>query len=589
MTKVPGNITGIIRKNLVASSTDSQRSFSFGDARYRDMPTVGAEEDVYAEVLKDLEAQIQEDSNTSNAGEELVYAGVMSQVLSSLEAHGIDREYLVTLATSTAAFALHFFPDHFTRPFSPIHASIFYFLDDDSKLRCALAAPRGYGKTTIMDIAFILRRALFGYDNYIVLVSATATLAEEQLRNLRIELETNEHLKAMFGDLKGTIWTSDSLLLANGCFIRARGAGQQVRGLKFRQYRPSLIICDDLESKEDVQNEDLRVKLKKWFKADLMRAGAQTGTACKVIIIGTILHQDSLLENLLGNGNWSTARLEAFDDDFNPVDESFLNREQIEKIYNDFLEDGLLDELYMEYRNMPIATETRLFPTRFQGYYPGDDVYNMVQRGLANRTLISFVICDPAKTAKFMSDYSALIGLAIDLSAGLVYVHKARRYRTSPDQLIIHGFEMCDEMNTNKLFFEVTGLNDWALTVIRTVMLNHVMAGHDKLYDVEEIHNTTKSKEDRIACLAPLYRTHMIMHNKAETKDLEDELIMFPKARNDDLSDDLANLIPILSKTNGWEYKSIDELVEQWRLQNSTTAPKHYATGRLNQSEFRAI
>ncbi|WP_252714640.1 hypothetical protein [Treponema phagedenis] len=41
---------------------------------------------------------------------------------------------------------------------------------------------------------------------------------------------------------EGSIWKSDFLSFKNGTAIKSFGAGAAVRGVKFRQYRPDLII-----------------------------------------------------------------------------------------------------------------------------------------------------------------------------------------------------------------------------------------------------------------------------------------------------------------------------------------------------------
>ena len=70
----------------------------------------------------------------------------------------------------------------------------------------------------------------------------------------------------------------------------------RVRGAKNESHRPGLIIVDDIENFEQVISEDQRQKLGDWFSGTLLHAG-HPGT--NVIVVGTILHHDSLLANLI--------------------------------------------------------------------------------------------------------------------------------------------------------------------------------------------------------------------------------------------------------------------------------------------------
>lgn len=473
---------------------------------------------------------------------------------------GIPDDIAITLATSTAAFSTYFLEEHVTRPFSTLHTAIFKGLDDPSLFRVALAAPRGYGKTTIADLAYVARIACFNLEPYVLIVSNTVTQAEKYLATLKQELEFNDKILAAFGKLKGPVWSSEQIVLSNGVCIQVRGAGQQVRGLKWRQFRPTVVICDDLEDKESVMSAEQRKKLKDWFYGDLMRVGHKTGQACKIVYIGTILHQDCLLENVLANDRWHRTRLEAFDSSLTPVDPSFLSAEEVKNLYDEYLQEGMLDVLYMEYRNMAVAPENRIFPIQYHRYHPGDSISRVVLEGIKNRSLVTCVLGDPAKTQNAGSDFYAIIGLAIDFQQGLIFAHEVMSERLEPASFITAMMDMADRLGTNKLFIETTSLHDWLMTVVRTVMMQRLKNGRPKIYDVTEIHSSSKAKLDRIGSLAPLYKAGSILHNAECCHKLEGQLIDYPKAKFDDVSDCMAMVIPVINQSSGWNYDSIDTL-----------------------------
>ena len=55
-------------------------------------------------------------------------------------------------------------------------------------------------------------------------------------------------------------------MLQNGCAVHARGFGQQVRGLKHRQHRPSRIVADDVDDKQIALNPAQTRKIFETFK-----------------------------------------------------------------------------------------------------------------------------------------------------------------------------------------------------------------------------------------------------------------------------------------------------------------------------------
>jgi predicted phage terminase large subunit-like protein len=58
-------------------------------------------------------------------------------------------------------------------------------------------------------------------------------------------------------------------------------------------------VADDLEDTEQTASEDQRRKLREWFAGTLLKAGDPN---VNVVVVGTVLHYDSLLANLVGAG-----------------------------------------------------------------------------------------------------------------------------------------------------------------------------------------------------------------------------------------------------------------------------------------------
>jgi len=98
------------------------------------------------------------------------------------------------------------------------------------------------------------------------------------------------------------------LLTKTNIKIEAIGSGKKIRGRKHKNWRPDLIVLDDIENDENVRTIEQRNKLSNWFKKAVSRAG---DSYTDIIYIGTLLHYDSLLANTLKNPSYKAIKYKA--------------------------------------------------------------------------------------------------------------------------------------------------------------------------------------------------------------------------------------------------------------------------------------
>src|SRR5574343_732684 len=244
--------------------------------------------------------------------------------MSLIEDQGL-KDLLKKCYKNTKIASKTFFPERFTRQFTVDHDLIFDLLDDDSKQKVAIAAPRGFGKSTTVDLAYPEKKILFQEKKYVITVSNTADLAVERAEDLKIEITSNPVLTGLFGPMESNNFSMKGWVTSTGIKVLPRGAGQQVRGRLHLGSRPDLIIVDDLEDSESVRSEDQRKKLKEWFFSDLVNSVDRAKNDWKIVVIGTILHEDSLLMNLLDDPDWHSARLQLCDENYNSRWPSFMS------------------------------------------------------------------------------------------------------------------------------------------------------------------------------------------------------------------------------------------------------------------------
>jgi len=445
---------------------------------------------------------------------------------------------------STKVSAKILFPESFSRPFASVTDPVFEALDNEELRKVVIKAPRGWGKSTIMNIAFAGKKALFREKQFIVPISSTATKAQMESENLKRELMSNQIVRKIFGNVK-TNTADDSgidptfskeMWSVNGeTLIFPRGAGQQVRGVRWGKRRPDLIIVDDLEDPEAVASEEQRKKLKEWFFADVLNS-IDRSVPWKVIYVGTLLHENALLADLLVDPTWHAIEIDLCDDELNSNWPDFMTTEDVKALYESYRVQGLLDVFYREYRGIPVAKETATFKQEFFRYYEESDAEFTKAKG----KLESIVIMDPAKTTNIASDDSAIVGIGVNTEIPRVYIRDIVAGKMHPEEIYAQAFSMADRLGARTIGYEVTSLNEFITYPITTYMLQR-----GKFYNLVELKARGK-KEDRIAMLSPLYRLGYVYHNKNVSSILESQLLSFPKSKRDDVSDATAYLVEML-------------------------------------------
>ena len=168
----------------------------------------------------------------------------------------------------------------------------------DKGCRRGIAAPRGHAKSTNFTFKDTLHAIVYQYKHYPIILSDSSDQAEGFLTDIKTELEENRNIIEDFGVLKGKVWKTGVILTSTDIKVEAIGSGKKIRGRRHRNWRPDLIVLDDIENDENVNTPDQRKKLENWFYKAVSKAG---DTYTDIVYIGTILHYDSLLSKVLKN------------------------------------------------------------------------------------------------------------------------------------------------------------------------------------------------------------------------------------------------------------------------------------------------
>jgi len=461
-----------------------------------------------------------------------------------------------------------FFPERFHLPFArEVHGKIFDLIDGSAN-KVAIAAPRGWGKTSIVALALMARYILFRHCSFIVYINKSHDAASLQTENLRRELVTNRMVKYFFGDFKQRGVNkaefdevfSKKAWVAYNTLVWPRGAGQQVRGVLFKNDRPGLIVIDDLEDPDKIENDEIRASWYQWLYADVIKAVPRIGEMAnryKIVYIDTLKHEDSVLQKLLDSPEWESVRLEACDDDLNPTAPEFMSKEDIEKEWQTHVDAGQTDVFFRELRNLPISTKDSAFQQEYFKYYnlpPERGFRENVDLKLTdadvqlNQHIETVVLLDPAKTVKIHSAETAIVGVGIDLNSARLYVRDAISEKLYPDEIYNALFQMAISLDAKVIGIEETSLSEFIKQPIKNEMFRR-----GKFFELVWLKarggmKGEKGKALRIKELVPYYRQGYIYHNAScqTIKKLEQQLLMFPRSALWDLMDCLAYVIEML-------------------------------------------
>lgn len=205
------------------------------------------------------------------------------------------------LRKSLAGFALIYLHHYFNLEFADFHKELFRVIQNPKEEMIAITGFRGSAKSTLTSFALPLWLALEGKHPFIILLSDSDTQMQMNVQNIKRELEDNPLILADYGMQYSAKrnWSKGQLLLKNDVMLLGRARGMKVRGLRWRQNRPSLLVGDDLESLDWVQKKENRDKTERWFTSEVIPAVQEDKS--KIVVVGNLLHNDALMARLKKN------------------------------------------------------------------------------------------------------------------------------------------------------------------------------------------------------------------------------------------------------------------------------------------------
>lgn len=517
------------------------------------------------------------------------------------KAHSIRRK---AGQESLRNFGNIYLPHYLKFPPSKAHLEIYDILSEAQRNRgkkIAIAAPRDFGKSTVINLIFVLHCICYAKERFIVIISNTASQAEKLLENIKKELTENETLRTDFPEILGTgkkpkpsHWRQSDIITHNGIEVLALGSGQQIRGRRHGSYRPSLVIADDLEEAENTFSESANERLKDDFSKSVLKSGSED---TNYILIGTIHHRRSLLAEFISedlNPGWIRKPYQAiiswptntplwnkwgaiyrykenFQGSSGPeaalrfylaskaaMDEGaqtlWPERWDLYKLMQMFEENEY--SFRSEMQNSPLDISSMVF--KVDEFHYWDDLYSCVEDLLRylGPNAEFYGACDPSLGANpLRGDYSAIIVLARDRRDGLLYIVVADIERRSPDKII-------EDILAHHIRFKFTRFGFESNQFQELLLEQLVKRGREiELYIPTEPINNTGPKIKRLPTLQPFTKNGTLQFSRRH-KQLLDQCRDFPMGKYDDGLDALEMAVGLAFRSSSPDPEGILKIFE---------------------------
>jgi predicted phage terminase large subunit-like protein len=426
----------------------------------------------------------------------------------------------------------------------PFHQQLCDFVAKNKCRKKLILMPRGHLKTTCVTVGYSLQRVAKSPNVRILLANATAAMAEAFLGQIKRHLQYNATFKSYFGDFtKGADKWTDSMIrfsLGNASYqskeanITAYGLGGNLVSQHY-----DIIIFDDPHNRDNINTRDQIEKVKQSYRdaLDLLEPGGE------ILVVGTRWHDDDLYGWLEDKDNPVSQGYQIFfrqavdgmkidrqpKGGYSIAEGKVLWPQKYSKSHlTSLLNDKGLYEFSCQYQNAPVDDESQVFKRMWFKEY---DVTE-----LRNRKMLKFTAIDPAISLKERSDFTAIVTIGVDVFK-TIYILEIKRGHFSEKQMV-------DELiYTNEKYRPVTMLIETVAfqKTLQNFIIDETHRRQVHLPINEVMPESSESKEKRIRSLQPYYMRGNILHSRgvANIEYLEDELLRFPKGRNDDTIDAL--------------------------------------------------
>ena len=209
------------------------------------------------------------------------------------------------LESDDEAWFKYYFPNYYSSEPAAFHKASTRRVMNNPEWYEVRAWSRELAKSarTMMEI---IKLAMTKKKRSVLLISASATAAENLLKPFKINFETNNRLINDYGEQQNHgYWEEGKFVTKIGCSFVAIGAGQSPRGFRNEEVRPDTVLMDDFDTDQDCRNPDIVDQKWEWFE-QAVYATRSISKPMLVIFNGNIIADHSCIKLAMKMADKST-------------------------------------------------------------------------------------------------------------------------------------------------------------------------------------------------------------------------------------------------------------------------------------------
>lgn len=442
--------------------------------------------------------------------------------------------------TDLLYFFATYLPHYFSVDFGEFHSEWQEITELQDQF-ALIGAPREHAKSTFFTLGNPVHKIVYRMTRFYWPCSDTHEQATAFSTQIKLELEENPRIIHDFGKLKTKNWSDDEFETTTGVKVLARGRGDKVRGIRYRQYRPDMATFDDMENDETVENPRTTKKIINWIRGAVL---GSLGKGYSAIMVGNLFHPLSAISKLIaeddedGQPRYVSKVYDAIIDEENQISlwpalwpwERLMRKKHDVGTYT----------FNKEMRNK-VATEDSPFPEETVTHYDRIDV--------ASRQLIFATGVDPASTATSKSDFRSVITWGLDVREMVFFCMHAWIKRRSIGEFFAAAYAQNDQY-PGQVIIEENMLKDFLHDAIQNYAKQV-----SRYLPWNPVTHTTSKIDSRIIGTCEYLWEHKKMRfekNHSDQKVLEEQFVyILNPSVHDDGPDASEMAISHLQKGNG--------------------------------------
>ncbi|SCJ96075.1 Uncharacterised protein [uncultured Clostridium sp.] len=440
--------------------------------------------------------------------------------------------------------------DNAAAPMANVHRELWNDIQEsiigDGPEQLGRVLPRGTGKSAFGTLGPTCWSVAYKHKTYVLICSDIGSTAEKFIKDIKDNMIENSYIESAFGKLlddknRDFICNATQLEFTNKTFVEAISSTSPMRGRKYKNVRPDLIILDDYQSEDDCRTEEAREKKWKKYSDDVKFAKQRPiKRDGKVIKKGTVLmawgtqqHKECFYSRLIKAPTWTFKKekgvlVDSVDEYFNSglwlefrnILNNFKNENRLydaKEFYYGHQKEMQFKTLWSEFWDcLELALDYFENPNSFKQEVQGDvdaigekwfkrvntEPRNIIE---SHEFIKTMLIVDPASSGGKKNDYSAFL-VGSEGTNKCKYARKAElakiNARNEFDKYIDHIIELLLEYtDATHVSIEKNTFNGADANQLEKKIREHDILKYRNITIINEMQR--RNKDDKISTIVP--------------------------------------------------------------------------------------